>query len=173
MRTTKSITRSANTSIPATISPVPVLYGTADGQTLLWDILGQGGLQADQTLVEIAAKMPGESERYRLHYAYIGGKNQHTVELRVEGADAGTHDIEWLYVRSYTGGQIKFMKKDKEAKALFAMAEEDAYMFCQNDPCIECAFACKLGFEFYAYSTSEGLLKDTGKVRYTNMKQNH
>ena len=88
----------------------------------------------------------------------------------VEGAEAGNHDIEWIYVRSVTGGQLKIVRPEKDAHVLCAMAEEDAYMFCTNDPCILCAFGCKIGFEFYAYSRSEGLLKDAVKVVYS--KQN-
>lgn len=166
----RSITRSRATSIPKTISPMPQLYKKNDGDDLLWDILGMGentSVAQDGKWTRIDAQKPGENQQYRLTYAYIGGPNQFTVELSVEGAEANAHDIEWLYVRTHSGGQIKFIKKDQAAHALFAMAEDDAYMFCQNDPCLECAFACKIGFTFFAYSASQGLIMDEGKISYS------
>lgn len=163
MKETKSITHAKTTTKPEQIAPSPILYKTEEGARLYWDILGQG-LPEGMEIIE--PKGPQEWQRYSFQYAFIGGKNHHCVEITVDGADAGEHDIEWIYVRSYTGGQIRFIKPDDKAYALFAMAENDAYMFCENDPCIECAFACKVGFEFYMYSRSEGLLKDVAKIIY-------
>ena len=105
-----------------------------------------------------------------MRYAIIGGKDNHCFDVWVEGAEAGAHDIEWIYVRSVMGGQIKMIKPERDAHVLFAMAEDDAYMFCTNDPCIMCSFGCKIGFEFFAYSRSEGLLKNAVQIVYS--KQN-
>lgn len=160
----RSITHAKTNTKPDIIAPSPMLYSDASGEHLYWDIIGNSA-PANTSIV--MPKEPGESNRYRIHYAFVGGKSHHAVEVRIEGADAGEHDIRWIYVRSYTGGQIRFIKPEQEAYALLAMAEDDAYMFCQNDPCIECAFACKVGFEIYAWSDSEGLLKDAAKVIYS------
>ncbi len=159
----RSITRSKRDTKPHITAPSPMLFKSEDGQTY-WDILGGN---APQGMQMESAKAPGESTRYKIHYAFVGGKNHHSVDVQVEGAEAGHHDIRWIYVKSYTGGQIRFIQPEEEARALLAMAEDDAYMFCQNDPCIECAFACKVGFEIYAYSESEGLLKDVAKIIYS------
>ena len=32
---------------------------------------------------------------------------------------------------------------------LFALADEDAYVYCDKDVCLECTFMCKRGFVFY------------------------
>ncbi len=160
----RSITRSKRKTKPEIIAPSPMLYTDAAGKHLYWDILGDS-VPSGMTIVP--PKEPGESERYRIRYAFVGGKDQHAVKVHIDGANAGEHDIKWIYVRSYTGGQIRFIKPDQDAHALLAMAEDDAYMFCQNDPCIECAFACKVGFEIFAYSESEGLLKDAAKIIYS------
>ena len=157
----RSLTEARINSKPAAIAPSPHLFRLKDG-SYVWDILGAG-----PDGEEIPARRGDDQARYKIHYAFVGGKRHHCVALRVEDRTEGPHDIEWLYVRSYTGGQIRFIREGEEAEALLAMAEDDAYMFCQNDPCIECAFACKVGFEFYAYSTSEGLIKDEAKIIYS------
>lgn len=163
MKETKSITHAKITTKPEQIAPAPVLYKSDGGEKIFWDLLGQGAPEGAEV---IEPKGPRDWQRYHFHYAFVGGKNHHSVEITFDDAKAGTHDIEWIYVRSHTGGQIRFIQPDDEAYALFAMAENDAYMFCENDPCIECAFACKVGFEFFVYSRSEGLLKDAAKIIY-------
>lgn len=164
-----SITKSKNTSIPKAIAPYPVMYQKDRETCLVWDIFGQDQLssQLGEGWHVVEAKKPGESDKYRIKYAIVGGQENHAFDVEVEGAVAGEHDIEWIYIRSMTGGQFKLTPKDKDAHVLFAMAAEDAYMFCQNDPCIECAFGCKLGFEIYAYSKSEGLIKDAVKIVFS------
>lgn len=157
----RSLTEARINSKPATIAPSPRLFRLSDG-TLVWDVLG-----TSPDAEEIPARSAEDQERYRIHYAFVGGKRHHCVKIDVEDITQGPHDIRWIYVRSYTGGQIRFIKEGQAPEVLFAMAEDDAYMFCQNDPCIECAFACKVGFEFFAYSASEGLIKDAAKIIYS------
>lgn len=171
-RKKESITRSHNTSIPQPFSPIPVLYQKQGAHHLIWDVLGQDDLVSvlGEGWEKVEAKLSGECEKYNLRFSIVGGKDNHCFEVWVEGADAGNHDIEWLYVRSVMGGQMKMILPDRDAHVLFAMAEDDAYMFCTNDPCIMCSFGCKLGFEFYAYSRSEGLLKNAVQIVYS--KQN-
>lgn len=164
-----SITKSKNTSIPKAIAPFPVMYEKNGETCLIWDVFGQdqvaSALGNEWHVIE--AKIPDVSSKYRIKYAIVGGQENHAFDVKVEGAVAGEHDIEWIYIRSVTGGQFKLTPKEKDAHVLFAMAAEDAYMFCQNDPCIECAFGCKLGFEMYAYSKSEGLIKDAVKIVFS------
>lgn len=175
VRKKTSVTRSKNTSIPKPFSPVPVLYRHGGKDVLVWDGLGQNGL-ADALGPEwerIVPKMPEECQKYHINYSIIGGPDNHCFEVTVDGAKANEHDIEWIYIRTVTGGQMKTMRPDKDAHVLFAMAEEDAYMFCTNDPCILCAFACKVGFEFYAYSRSEGLMMNAVQIVYSKQNPNN
>lgn len=171
-RKKESITRSKCTSIPKPFSPLPTLYQSKETQRLVWDVLGDDNLAEalGQDWEKVEAKLPGESEKYTIRYSIVGGKDHHCFDVWVESAEAGHHDIEWIYVRSVMGGQIKMILPEREAHVLFAMAEDDAYMFCTNDPCIMCSFGCKIGFEFYAYSKSEGLLKNAVQIVYS--KQN-
>lgn len=171
MKTTQkmSVTRSKNTSIPKAIAPVPVMYQKADQNCLVWDSFGNADLlnALGDGWTQVEPKPASENKRYSIKYLIVGGQDNHAFDVEVVGADANNHDIEWIYIRSMTGGQFKLTPANKDAHVIFAMAEEDAYMFCQNDPCIECAFGCKLGFEMYAYSKSEGLLKEAVKIIYS------
>lgn len=172
VRKKASITRSQCTSIPKPYSPVPVLYQNKDSKHLLWDVLADDSTATalGEGWEIVPAKLPGESDTYNIAYSIVGGQDHHCFDVWVEGATAGAHDIEWIYIRSVMGGQIKMIQPDRDAHVLFAMAEDDAYMFCTNDPCIMCAFGCKIGFEFYAWSRSEGLLKNAVQIIYS--KQN-
>lgn len=38
----------------------------------------------------------------------------------------------------------------KRSPAVFALAGEDAYAYCDKDPCEMCSFRCKNGFVLYA-----------------------
>ena len=38
------------------------------------------------------------------------------------------------------------------------MADEDAFAYCDKDPCVECTFRCKRGMEIYAYVENIGLI---------------
>jgi hypothetical protein len=42
---------------------------------------------------------------------------------------------------------------------VFALADTDAFCYCDEDPCLECVFRCKRGFTVYAYSEGTGLLE--------------
>ena len=163
-----SITRSKNTSIPTPFSPIPVLYKNEQNGRTFWDVFG--GDTPDDNWKIVEPKLPGDSEKYSIRYSIVGGPDHHCFDVWVDGAEAGEHDIEWIYIRSVMGGQMKIIRPERDAHVLFAMAEDDAYMFCTNDPCIMCSFGCKIGFEFYAYSRSEGLLKNAVQIVYS--KQN-
>ena len=75
-RKKESITRSKCTSIPKPFSPIPVMYKNKTDGRLVWDVLGDGALAASlgESWEEVAPKLPGESEKYTVRYAIIGGK---------------------------------------------------------------------------------------------------
>lgn len=41
---------------------------------------------------------------------------------------------------------------------VFALADEDAFAYCDKNPCVECTFRCKRGMEIYAYVDNIGLV---------------
>ena len=163
------MTRSNNKGIPPMIAPVPVLYENADKQCIIWDVLADDAL-ADalgKGWEKVPAKEASENTRYHIEYSILGGRDNQVFDVRVTNASGGEHDIKWVYIRTKMGGQIKYIPKNRDAHVIFPMAEEDAYMFCPNDPCLQCAFACKVGFEMFAYSISEGLLREAVDIIYT------
>ena len=41
---------------------------------------------------------------------------------------------------------------------MFGFADEDAFAYCDKNPCVECTFRCKRGMEIYAYVENLGLV---------------
>ena len=41
---------------------------------------------------------------------------------------------------------------------MFGCADEDAFAYCDKNPCVECTFRCKRGMEIYAYVENLGLV---------------
>lgn len=64
---------------------------------------------------------------------------------------------EWLLLETFRGSQ--FIHVEGGYKAVFALAGDDAYAYCDKDPCKECSFRCKRGFCIYAYLPGVGLVK--------------
>lgn len=67
------------------------------------------------------------------------------------------HHIEWVYLYTFQGGQLKFLKPTQAPSVIFALAEEDAYVYCDKLNCEKCKFNCKHGFTVYAYCNMHGL----------------
>lgn len=42
---------------------------------------------------------------------------------------------------------------------VFALADTDAFAYCDEDPCLECVFRCKRGFVIYIYEEETGLVE--------------
>lgn len=170
----RSLTRSTNKGIPPQIAPVPALYKNQESQCIIWDVFADDGLAVSlgHDWEKFPAREASENDRYHIEYSILGGRDNQVFDVKVTNALAGNHDIQWIYIRTKMGGQIKYIPEDRDAHVIFAMAEEDAYMFCPNDPCLQCAFGCKLGFEMFAYSVSEGLLREAVNIIYTQPVKN-
>lgn len=69
------------------------------------------------------------------------------------------HHIEWVYLRTAQGGQLKYLKLNRFSQVTFALAEEDAYAYCSRPVCKDCVFHCKKGFAAYAFCNKDGLWK--------------
>lgn len=110
---------------------------------------------------------PGSDEKDALHllsYVFFGGAEHNAVRIFVgDGRHPMTneHRIEWIYLLTYEGGQIKFLDTSPKPVATFAMAGNDAYSYCNRSICRmgreHCQFQCKRGFEIYAYCSIHGL----------------
>lgn len=105
-------------------------------------------------------------EAHPVRYCIFGGFEHNTIRVEVAegyhpmGAD---HRIEWIYLRTFQGGQMKYLGTKGEAAALFSMANEDAYAFCGREVCRmgweHCLFQCKRGHVAYAYCSEHGLFR--------------
>lgn len=91
-----------------------------------------------------------------LDYRIVGGYNDNAVQFFWQDADQENR-LEWVYLRTFTGGCIKYPPEKKRPPIIFPLADEDAYAYCDQSPCLECVFRCKRGFILYAYLSGVGL----------------
>lgn len=94
-------------------------------------------------------------DKILINYRIVGGFNDNAIEVSWKIVEEKEHDsIEWIYIKTFTGGQLKYVTNPTKTSFIFALADEDAYVYCDEDPCLECTFRCKRGFEIYAYLKS-------------------
>jgi hypothetical protein len=158
-----SYTKSTNKAQPVRITSDVAIYTNESKTDFIWDMSeapSQTLSKNEETYTRLAVKQASESS-YQIDYARRGAKNHGVVTVKVldqEGEVA--NDVLWIVLRGYTGNQIRTFYEGRKAETVFALAEEDAFMFCTADPCLECNFACLVGIEIYAYSKSQGLIMD-------------
>lgn len=98
-------------------------------------------------------KSPADGQA-QLRYRLTGGFDSAALEVSWETGE-GAAAPQWVALKSYTGIQIKYPTPGKRPPLVFALADEDAYCYCDLDPCQECVANCKRGFLLYA-SYGEG-----------------
>lgn len=98
-----------------------------------------------------------EIEDMDITYKIVGGYNDNAI--RVSWKLPSDEALEWIYLKTYTGGYMKYLIPNKRPPMIFALADEDAFSYCDEDPCLECVFWCKRGFILYAYATNRGLIE--------------
>ena len=158
-----SYTKSTNKAQPVRITSDVAIYTNESKTDFIWDMSeapSQTLSKNEETYTRLAVKQASESS-YQIDYARRGAKNHGVVTVKVldqEGEVA--NDVLWIVLRGYTGNQIRTFYEGRKAETVFALAEEDAFMLCAADPCLECNFACLVGIEIYAYSKSQGLIMD-------------
>lgn len=96
-----------------------------------------------------------DAEQPRLSYAIVGGFEHNAIEISWKD----NARPRWIALKTFTGIQVKYIQPDKKPPAVFALADEDAYCYCNESPCKQCSFNCKSGFVLYA------LFDDIGIVR--------
>ena len=105
-------------------------------------------------------------EEHKIGYCIFGGFEHNTIRVEVDEGHhpmSEEHRIEWIYLRTFQGGQMKYLGVKGESATLFAMANEDAYAFCGREVCHmgweHCLFQCKRGHVAYAYCSKHGLFR--------------
>lgn len=91
-------------------------------------------------------------------YKIVGGFNQSAVQVFWETKQPECKP-EWILLKTFTGGYIKYITLQKRPPAVFPLSDEDAYVYCDRSICEECLFRCKRGFIIYMYSKTWGLLE--------------
>jgi superoxide reductase len=103
---------------------------------------------------------------HKLDYVVFGGFERNAIRVRVDGGTHpmdDAHKIEWMYLRTYQGGQLKYLPTNGRSIASFSFADEDAYVYCDREICRmgreHCQFECKRGNLIYAYCSVHGLMR--------------
>lgn len=147
--------RSRSTSKPRISRPEPSFFCCKACGNVMAVMQSGGGRPSccgsEMLLLEAGDVQPDDG----FSYLIFGGLNENAVKA---SWPVGTPP-DWIYLRTFTGGQLKFVGKDKRAPVIFALADEDAYAYCDKDPCAECTFRCKRGFELFFYFPEKGLLR--------------
>lgn len=127
-------------------------------QRLDWGEDDGGGLSCCGEPMERLTPLPVQAlpQDVRLGYRIEGGYNDNTVLLLWDIARSDCR-LEWAYLRTFTGGCLKYPPPGKCPPMIFPLADEDAYAYCDQSPCLECVFRCKRGFILYAYLSGVGL----------------
>lgn len=84
----------------------------------------------------------------KLDYRILGGFNNNAIECSWEVSNE-RFAVRWAALKTFTGSQMKYVLPKKRSPLLFALADEDAYVYCDESPCLECTFMCKRGFVLY------------------------
>lgn len=124
-----------------------VMRGTlTENQSVRFICCGQ---EAEKLIPHSIDELP---DGVSLAYDIVGGLNENCIRIFWGGKSP-----DWLYLETYTGGQHMEISMKKRPPAVFALAGEDAYAYCDKDPCEKCSFRCKNGFVLYAWYEGEGL----------------
>ncbi|MDO4854195.1 MAG: hypothetical protein Q4A43_02050 [Coriobacteriia bacterium] len=95
----------------------------------------------------------------RIHFDYkiLGGYNNNCTEISWKVGEPGC-EPKWFALKTFTGMQMKYVQPKKWPPIVFAFADEDAFAYCDRNPCLECQFRCKTGMELYCYVPKIGLI---------------
>ena len=133
-----------------------------------WEDTEGAGCCCGQPMVRLSAKSQKDDPEHEMKFCIFGGFANNTVRVEVrEGFHPmdEEHHIEWIFLRTYQGGQMKYLPLRGESATLFALANEDAYSFCNREACRmgweHCLFQCKQGHVAYAYCNRHGLYQLT------------
>lgn len=93
-----------------------------------------------------------------IDYQIVGGHNQNAVQVFWKTKQQGDNP-EWVLLKTFSGGYIKYVTSKKKPPIVFPLADEDAYVYCDEPVCLQCVFRCKRGFIIYVYIKTKGLVE--------------
>lgn len=95
--------------------------------------------------------MPAGDE---LQYEIFGGFNNNAIRAIWLGQTP-----QWILLQTYTGASLKQIPPAKKSPALFPLADEDAYVYCDREQCVKCLYCCKKSCSLFYYFGSDLLFK--------------
>ena len=150
-----------------------VYQGITDGSPLTFSGTGRS-LVAELPFQNVAAPLcprcgkPLESipfiehdnlpDGIELDFQFRGGFNNNCVKIKWDIRDTARYQLQWVLIKTFTGSQLKYVHEKKYSPLTFAFADEDAYCYCDSDPCEECMFRCKFGMCAYCFIMGLGLV---------------
>lgn len=93
-----------------------------------------------------------------IDYCIEGGFNNNCIIVTWSVIDISCC-VEWICLKTFTGMQMKYALPGKRTRMVFALADEDAFAYCDKTPCEECGFRCKGGFALYTLVQGIGIVK--------------
>lgn len=112
--------------------------------------------QTAERLVPVSSESSGGC--LKVSYQITGGYNDNAVKVSWK-AESSRYIPQWMYLKTFTGGYLKYIREGKRSPLVFALADTDAFAYCDEDPCLECVFRCKRGFVIYVYGSETGLME--------------
>lgn len=111
-------------------------------------------------------------EEISIMYHIDGGFNNNCVVFSWSIATDAPYTLSWVALKTFTGIQLKYVLPKKRSPLVFALADEDAFAYCNKAPCEECAFRCKSGFVIYACFEGLGIVSmPMDRISMLNLKQ--
>jgi superoxide reductase len=105
-------------------------------------------------------------DSHQMKFVIFGGYERNSVRIEVEGGFHPMdedHRIEWIYMRTFQGGQLKILPPGSRSFANFSFADNDAFVYCDRDICKlgreHCQFSCKRGMIAYAFCSRHSLFQ--------------
>lgn len=147
------------------------------GENQSSDEMGIRCCHAWMTKLIAHAASDDQAIEHQVSMVISGGFDANVITIQV-GEPAhpmqADHALQWIYLHTFQGGQIKFIppsktpatdqsKVENKTVAIFALSDSDAYVYCDRRVCKgnQCKFNCKRGFTAYAYCNLHGLWKTT------------
>lgn len=148
---------------PASQCPEVAFYRCEECGTL-FPVTGSKALEEKEIFCcknktkRLVPSTPAQAEnKIIVSYQITGGYNDNAVQVFWK-AEKPEFAPEWIYLKTFTGGYLKYVAETKRPPMVFALADTDAFAYCDEDPCLECVFRCKRGFVIYIYSRGAGLV---------------
>ena len=109
--------------------------------------------------MELLKPIPHEEveDKIKLNYQIVGGMNSNGLNVTWSVKDPACKP-RWFSLKTFTGIMTKYVMPKKWPPIVFGFADEDAFAYCDKNPCVECTFRCKRGMEIYAYVENLGLV---------------